>query len=149
MRQEAAGSLVYLLRDEKVQGTPECRVVLQKRASELLFSSDPEIRKIMIHFLSHNQQEAEAIPVERYIEHLSSIYRTQTLEINNTIISHSTECFISTGMFHCKKVNLVGLNCYGKNVVDILLYMAFHTEKETVEFCYYSTVVSVSLLFVT
>ncbi|XP_068675220.1 uncharacterized protein [Montipora foliosa] len=110
IRQEAAGSLVYLLRDEKVQGRPECRVVLQKRAPELLFSSDPEIRKMMIHFFSQNQQEAEALPVERHIEHLSSIYKTQTLEINNTIISHSAQCFISTGMFHCKKVAVKVLN---------------------------------------
>ena len=110
MRQEAAGTLVYLLRDKKVQERPECRAVIEKRASELLFSSDAEIRKIIIHFLSHNQQEAVAFPVDRHLEHLSSIYKTQTLEINNTIISHTAECFISEGMFQRKKVNLVELN---------------------------------------
>ena len=127
MRQEAALTLVYLLRDKKVQDRPECRVLLEKRASELLFSSDPEIRKIMIHFLSHNQQEAVALPAERHKEHLSSTYKTQTLEINNTIISHSAECFISTGMFQRKKVNLMEVNlmeliCHvKKTVVEILL----------------------------
>ncbi|XP_068675843.1 uncharacterized protein [Montipora foliosa] len=110
MRQEAAGTLVYLLRDQKVQKRPECRVVLEKRASELHFSSDPEIRKMMIHFLSHNQREAQALPLERHIEHLSSIYKTQTLEINKTIVSHSAECFICTGMFQRKKVAVKVLN---------------------------------------
>ncbi|XP_068725930.1 uncharacterized protein [Montipora capricornis] len=110
MRQEAALTLVYLLRDKKVQDRPECRALLENRASELLFSSDPEIRKIMIHFLSHNQQEAVALPAERHKEHLSSTYKTQTLEINNTIVSHSAECFISTGMFQRKKVAVKVLN---------------------------------------
>ena len=111
MRQEAAGTLVCVLINKKVRKRPECRVVVEKRASELLFSSDPEIRKMMIHFLSHNQQEAQALPIERHIEHLSSIYKTQTLEINKTMVSQSAECFICTGMFQRKKVNLVELNC--------------------------------------
>ena len=137
MRQEAADTLVYLFRDKKVQRRPECRAVLEKRSSELLFSSDPKIRRIMIHFMSLNQHEAVALPVERHTEHLSSIYKTQTLEINNTIISHSAECFIGTGMFQRKKVNLVELNYYVKNGVDeILLSMALDTKRESGEFCY-------------
>ncbi|XP_068725933.1 uncharacterized protein [Montipora capricornis] len=110
MRQEAAGTLVCLLIDKKVRKRPECRVVVEKRASELLFSSDPEIRKMMIHFLSHNQQEAQALLIERHIEHLSSIYKTQTLEINKTMVSQSAECFICTGMFQRKKVAVKVLN---------------------------------------
>ncbi|XP_068676830.1 uncharacterized protein [Montipora foliosa] len=110
MRQEAAGTLVCVLIDKKVRKRPECRVVVEKRASELLFSSDPEIRKMMIHFLSHNQHEAQALPIERHIEHLSSIYKTQTLEINKTMVSQSAECFICTGMFQRKKVAVKVLN---------------------------------------
>ena len=59
----------------------------------------------MIHFLSHNQREASALPVERYSEHLSSIYGTQTLEINGAIISQNQNCVIVRGMFQQRKVN--------------------------------------------
>ncbi|XP_068726267.1 uncharacterized protein [Montipora capricornis] len=110
LRKEAALTLVYLLRDKNVQERLECRAVLEKRASELLLSSDREIREMMINFLFHNQQEAVALPAERHLEHLSSIYKTQTLEINNTIISHSAECFIWEGRFQRKMVAVKVLN---------------------------------------
>ena len=59
----------------------------------------------MIHFLSQNQREAITLPVERHSEHLSSIYGTQTLEINGSIISHNPNCVIVRGMFQQRKVN--------------------------------------------
>ena len=59
----------------------------------------------MIHFLSQNQPEAIALPVERHSEHLSSIYGTQTLEINGAIISQNKNCVIFRGMFQQRKVN--------------------------------------------
>ena len=60
----------------------------------------------MIHFLSHNQREASALPVERHSEHLCSIYGTLTLEINGSIISQNQNCVIVRGMFQQRKVNL-------------------------------------------
>ena len=104
--QEAGSRLIYLLRDKKLQKKPECRAIVEKWSSQLLFSPDPEIRKIMIHFLSHNQREAITLPVERHSEHLSSIYGTQTLEINGAIISQNQNCVIVRGMFQQQKVNL-------------------------------------------
>mgnify|MGYP006964569764 CR=1 FL=1 len=59
----------------------------------------------MIHFLSHNQREAIALPFERLSEHLSLIYGTQTLEINRPIISQNQNCFVVGGMFQQRKVN--------------------------------------------
>ena len=60
----------------------------------------------MIHFMSQNQREATTLPVERHSEHLSSIYGTQTLEINGAIISQNQNCVIVRGMFQQRKVNL-------------------------------------------
>ena len=59
----------------------------------------------MIHFLSQNQPEAIVLPVERHSEHLSSIYGTQTLEMNGAIISQNQNCVIVRGMFQQRKVN--------------------------------------------
>ena len=59
----------------------------------------------MIHFLSQNQREAISLPVERHSEHLSSIYGTQTLEINGAIKSQNQNCVIVRGMFQQRKVN--------------------------------------------
>ena len=58
----------------------------------------------MIHFMSQNQREATTLPVERHSEHLSSIYGTQTLEINGAIISQNQNCVIVRGMFQQQKV---------------------------------------------
>mgnify|MGYP007058643088 CR=1 FL=1 len=59
----------------------------------------------MINFMSQNQREEITLPVERHSEHLSSIYGTQTLEINGTIISQDQNCVIVRGMFQQRKVN--------------------------------------------
>ena len=59
----------------------------------------------MIYFLSQNQLEAIVLPVERHSEHLSSIYGTQTLEMNGAIISQNQNCVIVRGMFQQRKVN--------------------------------------------
>ncbi|XP_074612250.1 uncharacterized protein LOC141866614 isoform X4 [Acropora palmata] len=110
LRQEAGLLLIYLLRDKRLQKKPECRAIVEKWSSQVLFSPDPEIRKIMIHFMSQNQREATTLPVERHSEHLSSIYGTQTLEINGAIISQNQNCVIVRGMFQQQKVVIKILN---------------------------------------
>ncbi|XP_067027393.1 uncharacterized protein [Acropora muricata] len=118
-RQGACIRLMYLLHDEKLQEKPECRAIVEKWSSQLLFSPDLETREIMIPFLSHNQRE----PVERLSEHLSSIYGTQTLEINDPIISQNQNCFVVRGMFQQRKV-----------VVKILKVMRNHLLAEDPKF---------------
>lgn len=104
MRTEAGGCLVNLLKDAKVQKKPECRAFLQRRSSEVLLCPDKEIRTFLVHFLSKNQNLQHDLPEDLHIKHLSSMYRTPTLEINQTIISQSSGCFVKHGMFQRKKV---------------------------------------------
>lgn len=104
MRKEAGGCLVNLLKDAKVQKRPECRALLQQQSSQLLFCPDRETRTFLVHILSKNRQPEEPLPANLYTEHLSSIYRTQTLEINETTVHRSSTCFINHGMFQGKKV---------------------------------------------
>ena len=103
MRMEAGGCLVNLLKDTKVQRRPECRAFLQRRSSEVLFCPDKEIRTFLVHFLSKNQNLQHDLPEDLHIKHLSSIYRTPALEINQTIICRSPDCFVKRGMFQRKK----------------------------------------------
>jgi len=104
MRTEAGGCLVNLLKDAKVQKRPECRAFLQRRSSEVLLCPDKEVRTFLVHGLSKNQNLQHDLPEDLHIKHLSSMYRTPTLEINQTIISQSSDCFVKHGMFQRKKV---------------------------------------------
>lgn len=104
VRTEAGGCLVNLFKDTKVQRRPACRAFVQQRCSEVLLCPDKEIRTFLVHFLSKNQNLQNDLLEELHIKHLSSMYRTPTLEINNTIISHSSGCFVKHGMFQRKKV---------------------------------------------
>ncbi|XP_015755464.1 PREDICTED: uncharacterized protein LOC107335004 [Acropora digitifera] len=123
LRQDACIPLIDLLRDKKLQKKPECRAIVVNWSSQLLFSPDPEIRKIMIPFQSQNLRKAIALPVERLGEHLSLIYGTQTLEINGAIISKNQNCFVVRGMFQQRK-----------GVVKILKVMKKHLLEEDPKF---------------
>jgi len=102
---EASECLVHLLKDPKVQRKPECRAFLQRLSSEvLLVCPDKEIRTFLVHFLSKNQNLQHDLPEDIHIKHLCSMYRTPTLEINETIICKSPDCFVTQGMFQRKKV---------------------------------------------
>ena len=101
---EAGGCFVNLLKDTKVQGRPDCRAFLQRRCSEVLLCPDKEIRTFLVHFLSQNQKLQNYLLEDLHIKHLSSMYRTPTLEINQTIISQSSACFVRHGMFQGKQV---------------------------------------------
>ena len=104
MRTEAGGCLVNLFKDTKVQRRPQCRAFLQRRCSEVLLCPDKETRTFLVHFLSKNQNLQHDLPEDLHIKHLSSMYRTPTLEINQTIISQSSGCFVKHGMFQRQKV---------------------------------------------
>jgi len=104
MRTEAGGCLVNLLKDTKVQRKPECRAFLQQLSSQVLLGPDKEIRTFLVHFLSKNQNLEHDLPEDLHIKHLSSMYRTPTLEINKSIIRKSPDCFVKHGMFQRKKV---------------------------------------------
>lgn len=104
VRKEAGGCLVNLLKDLKVQKRPECRAFVQRRSSEVLFCPDKESRTFLVHFLSKNENLQHDLPADLHIKQLTSMYRTQTLEINHTTISQSSSCFVQRGMFQRKKV---------------------------------------------
>ena len=104
MRTEAGGSLVYLLRDPKVQKRPECKAIVQRRSEEVLFCPDVETKTFLVNSLYKNQNLQRKLPTKLHIEHLSFKYRTHTLEINEATISQSSSCFVNRGMFQRRKV---------------------------------------------
>ena len=93
-----------LLKDAKVQKRPECRAILQRRSSEVLLCPDKEVRTFLVHGLNKNQNLQHDLPEDLHIKHLSSMYRTPTLEIDKTIVSQSSDSFVKHGMFQRKKV---------------------------------------------
>lgn len=104
IRTEAGSSLVYLLRDPKVQKTPECKAIIQSQAEKALFCPDVETRTFLTHFLNKNKDRQVELDTIQHTKHLSRKYKTQTLEINETTISKSSTCFVNHGMFQRRKV---------------------------------------------
>ena len=102
---EAGLCLVSLLKDEKVQKMPECRVLLERRSPEVLFCPDLETRTLLVHFLSKNQNSQETLPDDYQAEYLTSTYGIQTLEMNKAIHSQSLHGLVKLGMFQRLKVH--------------------------------------------
>lgn len=96
-----------LLKNEKVQKRPECRAILDRLSKRVLFCHDSLIKKLLVPHLFNNQNAQYTLPAELHIEHLASCYKTQTLEVNNTIASESgreePSCFVNRGMLKGKK----------------------------------------------
>ena len=104
IRTTAGSTLVYLLKDSKVQKTPECKAIVQSQSEKALFCPDVETRKLLTIFLNKNENRRVEIDTMQCTKHLSWKYRTQTLEINGTTISKSPTCFVYHGMFQRRKV---------------------------------------------
>ena len=102
---EAGLCLVSLLKDGKVQKRPECRMLLERRSSEVLFCPDLETRMLLVHFLSKNQNSQEALPDDYQAKYLTSTYGIQTLELNKAIHSQSLHGLVKLGMFQRLKVH--------------------------------------------
>lgn len=92
---EACGCLLNMLRDEKVQKTPECRVLLERAGPHAFFCPDKENRTKLVNLLSWD----EDISLDQHTERLVLEYKTRPLEINTKTIHQSTSSFVSTGMF--------------------------------------------------
>ena len=102
---QAGICLISLLRNEKVQKRPECRVPLERPSSEVLFCPDLETRTLLVHFLSKNQNSQEALPDDYEAEYLASTYGIQTLEMNKAIYSQSLHGLVKLGTFQRVKVH--------------------------------------------
>lgn len=89
MRIIAGSCLEDLLRNEKAQKRPECREILDRLFKRVLFCQDNLIKKLLVPHLLNNQNAQYKLPVELHIEHLASCYKTQTLEVNKSIVSES------------------------------------------------------------
>ena len=118
MRMEAGECLVNLLKDTKAQKRPECRAFLQRRSSEVLLCHDKEIRAILVQCLYENQSLEHDLPDDLHIKHLSSMYRIPTLEIEQTVISRSSDCFVTYGMFQRQKVAVKVLFVKKKHLLE-------------------------------
>lgn len=106
MRKEANSCLEKLLRDAEVQKKPECRVILEEQSSKFVFHKDVETRKLVVEFWFNYLDPLKHLPAANHTKHLSSMYRTQTLEIKETSVCKTSACFVSDGMFHRQKVVL-------------------------------------------
>ena len=104
IRTEAGSSLVYLLKDSKVQKTPECKAIVQSQSEKALFCPDVETRTFLTHFFNKNENGQVELDTMQCTKHLSWKYRTQTLEIKGTTISKSSTCFVYHGRFQRRKV---------------------------------------------
>lgn len=92
---EACGCLLNMLRDEKVQKTPECKVLLERARPDVFFCPDKESRKKLVNLLSWD----EVLSLDQHTERLVLEYKTQALEINPKTTHQSMISFISTGVF--------------------------------------------------
>ena len=102
---EAGSCLVHLLQDSMVQKRPECRALLERRSSEVLFCPDSKTRTMLIHFLSKNQNSEDALATDLHTNHLTNSYGTKTLEVIDEVdVFQSSNCFVKRGMFQGLKV---------------------------------------------
>ena len=101
MRVDACDSLLNMLRDEKVQKTPECKVLLERAGPDAFFCPDKENRKKLVSLLSWD----EVLSFDQHTERLVLEYQTRALEISTKTIHPSTSSFVSTGMFQGEPVS--------------------------------------------
>ena len=76
-----------LLKNQRARKRPECRAILERLSKTVLFCQDSLIKKLLVPHLYGNQNAQYTLPAELHIEHLANGYKTQTLEINNAIVS--------------------------------------------------------------
>jgi len=103
-RVEAAGCLANCLKDQKIQKTPECRVLLERAGYDVFFCPDKENRTSLLLLLSWDRNLEEGLPLDQHSERLALEYKVQALEISNKTIHQSTSSFVRTGMFQGGKV---------------------------------------------
>ncbi len=103
LRVEAGSCLIYLLKDEKLQKRPECRAILESTSSGVLFSPDPFTKMLFANHLLENRDLKDTLPEDLHVQHLTTCYRNQTLEVNKTTISQGQRYFVKRGMFQRKE----------------------------------------------
>ncbi|XP_078353413.1 uncharacterized protein LOC144638109 isoform X2 [Oculina patagonica] len=103
LRVEAGSCLIYLLKDEKLQKRPECRVILESMSSGMLFSPDPVTKMLLADHLLDNRNLQDTLAEELHIQHITTCYRNQTLEVNKTTIAQGQRYFVKRGMFQRKE----------------------------------------------
>ena len=98
---DACDCLLNMLRDEKVQKTPECRVLLERAGPDAFFCPDRENREKLVDLLSWD----EVLSFDQHTERLVLEYKTRALEISTKTIHPGTTSFVSTGMFQGEPVS--------------------------------------------
>lgn len=107
-----------LLKDKKLRKRPECRVILERMSSEVVFSPDPFIKKLFANHLFENKNLPDALPEELHIQRLTTRYRNQTLEVNKTTISQGQRFFVKRGMFQRKEVVVKILHVTKQDILE-------------------------------
>lgn len=96
--------MINLLKDKKLQKRPECRAILERVSSEVLFSPDPVTKMLFADHLLENQSLQHPLAEDLHVQQLKTRYRNQTLEINKPTISQGQRCFVKRGIFQRKEV---------------------------------------------
>jgi len=119
VRIKAGSCLVDLLGNEKAQKRPECRAILELLSKRVLFCHDSLIKKLLVPRLIDNQNAQYRLPAELHIERLVSYYKTQTLEVNSTIVCESrSDRFVRGGALKGQKVVVKILAVTKQDILD-------------------------------
>lgn len=87
-------------------------------SSGVLFSPDPFTKMLFANHLFENYSLPDALPEDLHIQHLTTRYRNQTLEVNKTTISQGQRCFVKRGMFQRKEVVVKILYVTKQDILD-------------------------------
>lgn len=87
-------------------------------SSGVLFSPDPFTKMLFANHLFENYSLPDALPEDLHIQHLTTRYRNQTLEVNKTTISQGQSCFVKRGMFQRKEVVVKILYVTKQDILD-------------------------------
>lgn len=108
-----------LLGNEKAQKNPECRAILELLSKRVLFCHDSLVKKLLVPHLIDNQNGQFRLPAELHIQHLASYYKTQTLEVNSTIVCESrSDRFVHGGALKGQKVVVKILAVTKQDILD-------------------------------
>ena len=118
LRIEAGSCLVNLVKDEKLQKRPECRAILERISSGVLFSPDPLTKMLFANHLLQSHNSQATLAEHLHIQYLTTRYRNQTLEVNNKTISQGQRYFVKRGMFQRKEAAVKTLHVTKQDILE-------------------------------
>lgn len=111
-----------LLKNERALKRPECRAILERLSRRVLFCQDSLIKKLLVPHLLNNQNTQYRLSAKLHLEHLTSCYKTQTLEFNSIMTSEAgreePSCFVNSGMLKGQKAAVKTLAVTKQDILE-------------------------------